>query len=30
MNWWGAVGKYIGLRDIFNHCPVWLVVDKED
>ncbi|XP_058754420.1 uncharacterized protein LOC131627572 [Vicia villosa] len=27
---WGVVGQWIGLRDVSNHCPVWLMVDKED
>lgn len=30
MNGWGAVGQFIGLRDISDHCLVWLVVNKED
>ncbi|XP_058741554.1 uncharacterized protein LOC131613931 [Vicia villosa] len=24
------VGKFIGQRDVSDHCPVWVVVDKED
>lgn len=24
------VGHYIGKRDISNHCPIWLKVNKED
>ncbi|XP_058783797.1 uncharacterized protein LOC131658528 [Vicia villosa] len=27
---WGVVGQMIGLRDISDHCPVWLMSDKED
>ncbi|XP_058741814.1 uncharacterized protein LOC131614210 [Vicia villosa] len=27
---WGVVGQFIGNRDISDHCPVWLEVDKED
>ncbi|XP_058784197.1 uncharacterized protein LOC131658967 [Vicia villosa] len=27
---WGVVGQWIGKRDISDHCPVWLMVDKED
>ncbi|XP_058774615.1 uncharacterized protein LOC131648899 [Vicia villosa] len=27
---WGVVGQLIGDRDVSDHCPVWLVVDKED
>ncbi|XP_058783711.1 uncharacterized protein LOC131658435 [Vicia villosa] len=27
---WGVVGKLIGQRVVSDHCPVWLVVDKED
>lgn len=27
---WGVVGKFIGLRDIFDHCPVWLVTGRGD
>ncbi|XP_058784985.1 uncharacterized protein LOC131659881 [Vicia villosa] len=27
---WGVVGQWIGMRDISDHCPVWLMVDKED
>ncbi|XP_058782868.1 uncharacterized protein LOC131657494 [Vicia villosa] len=30
MERWGVLGKFIGQRDISDHCPVWLVVDKED
>ncbi|XP_058742024.1 uncharacterized protein LOC131614460 [Vicia villosa] len=30
INRWGIVGQLIGLRDISDHCPVWLVVVKED
>ncbi|XP_058783185.1 uncharacterized protein LOC131657846 [Vicia villosa] len=27
---WGVVGQLIGLRDVSNHCSVWLLVDKKD
>ncbi|XP_058746989.1 uncharacterized protein LOC131619974 [Vicia villosa] len=27
---WGLVGQYIASRDISDHCPVWLMVDKEN
>ncbi|XP_058761161.1 uncharacterized protein LOC131634509 [Vicia villosa] len=27
---WGVVGQFIAQRDVSDHCPVWLVVDKED
>ncbi|XP_058726991.1 uncharacterized protein LOC131598402 [Vicia villosa] len=27
---WSVVGQLIGQRDVSDHCPVWLVVDKED
>ncbi|XP_058746048.1 uncharacterized protein LOC131618913 [Vicia villosa] len=27
---WGVVGQWIGSRDVSDHCPVWLLVDKED
>ncbi|XP_058751965.1 uncharacterized protein LOC131625083 [Vicia villosa] len=27
---WGVVGQWIGMRDVSDHCPVWLMVDKED
>ncbi|XP_058758254.1 uncharacterized protein LOC131631478 [Vicia villosa] len=27
---WGVVGKIIDIRDVSDHCPVWLEVDKED
>ncbi|XP_058740910.1 uncharacterized protein LOC131613240 [Vicia villosa] len=27
---WGVVGQWIGMRYISDHCPVWLMVDKED
>ncbi|XP_058721864.1 uncharacterized protein LOC131593391 [Vicia villosa] len=27
---WGVVGQLIGKRDVPDHCPMWLVVDKED
>ncbi|XP_058746200.1 uncharacterized protein LOC131619076 [Vicia villosa] len=25
---WGLVGQFIGSRDISDHCPIWLVVDR--
>ncbi|XP_058747040.1 uncharacterized protein LOC131620033 [Vicia villosa] len=28
INDWGVVGQLVGDRDISDHCPVWLVVDK--
>lgn len=30
MERWGVVGQVIGQRDMFDHCPVWLTVDKEN
>ncbi|XP_058755940.1 uncharacterized protein LOC131629163 [Vicia villosa] len=30
VNWYGVVGQHIGDRDISDHCPIWLVVDKMD
>ncbi|XP_058746500.1 uncharacterized protein LOC131619420 [Vicia villosa] len=27
---WSVAGQLIGQRDVSDHCPVWLVVDKED
>ncbi|XP_058776295.1 uncharacterized protein LOC131650610 [Vicia villosa] len=27
---WGVVGQLIEQRDVSDHCPVWLIVDKED
>ncbi|XP_058751701.1 uncharacterized protein LOC131624805 [Vicia villosa] len=27
---WGVVGQIIGARDISDHCPIWLEVDKLD
>ncbi|XP_058741999.1 uncharacterized protein LOC131614433 [Vicia villosa] len=27
---WGVVGQLIGQRDVSDHCPVWLVIDKEN
>lgn len=27
---WGVFGQLIGNGDILDHCPVWLIVDKED
>ncbi|XP_058746742.1 uncharacterized protein LOC131619688 [Vicia villosa] len=27
---WGVVGQLVGLRDISDHCPEWLVVDNKD
>ncbi|XP_058759393.1 uncharacterized protein LOC131632672 [Vicia villosa] len=30
VNLWGVVGQQIGDRDISDHCPIWLVVDKMD
>lgn len=24
---WGNVGKCIDKRDIFDHCPIWLIID---
>ncbi|XP_058776769.1 uncharacterized protein LOC131651118 [Vicia villosa] len=27
---WGVVGQLIGSRDISDHCPVWLISEKED
>ncbi|XP_058741420.1 uncharacterized protein LOC131613797 [Vicia villosa] len=25
---WGVVGQFIGMRDISDHCPIWLVIDR--
>ncbi|XP_058741064.1 uncharacterized protein LOC131613407 [Vicia villosa] len=30
VNWWGVVGQQIGDRDVSDHCPIWIVVDKMD
>lgn len=30
VNKWGVVGQQIISRDIFDHCPIWLVKDNED
>ncbi|XP_058741852.1 uncharacterized protein LOC131614256 [Vicia villosa] len=30
VNWWGVVGQQIGERDISDHFPIWIVVDKKD
>ncbi|XP_058765391.1 uncharacterized protein LOC131638863 [Vicia villosa] len=27
---WGIVGQLIGNRDVSDHCPIWLLSDKED
>lgn len=27
---WGVVGQLIEPRDVSDHCPIWLEVDKED
>lgn len=27
---WGVVGQVIGRRDIFDHFPIWLKINKED
>lgn len=27
---WGIVGQRIGLRTISDHCPVWLIINKEN
>ncbi|XP_058776597.1 uncharacterized protein LOC131650915 [Vicia villosa] len=27
---WGVVGQLIGVRDISDHCPVWLMTDNLD
>lgn len=27
---WGVVGQFIGSRDVSDHCPIWLEVDKTD
>ncbi|XP_058726223.1 uncharacterized protein LOC131597549 [Vicia villosa] len=30
VNWWGVVGQQIGDMDISDHCPIWLVANKND
>ncbi|XP_058766616.1 uncharacterized protein LOC131640222 [Vicia villosa] len=25
---WGIVGQFVGKREISDHCPVWLMIDK--
>ncbi|XP_058765777.1 uncharacterized protein LOC131639291 [Vicia villosa] len=30
VNRWGLVGQFIGCRDVSDHCPVWLVKDREN
>ncbi|XP_058755204.1 uncharacterized protein LOC131628395 [Vicia villosa] len=27
---WGVVGQFIGNRDISDHCPIWLVLDRDN
>lgn len=27
---WGVVGQVINKRDISDHCPIWLMLDKVD
>ncbi|CAK8566094.1 unnamed protein product [Lathyrus sativus] len=30
VNDWGVTGQLVGPRDISDHCPIWLVSDKEN
>ncbi|XP_058756965.1 uncharacterized protein LOC131630196 [Vicia villosa] len=30
VNDWGVVGQLVGERDVSDHCPVWLEVDKNN
>lgn len=27
---WGIVGQLINKRDLFDHCPIWLIIYKQD
>ncbi|XP_058784900.1 uncharacterized protein LOC131659770 [Vicia villosa] len=30
MDRWGVVGQFVDLRDISDHCPIWIMVEKSN